>query len=82
MDLDVKDPKNPDTFFTERYEIISPTVSAHNLIIGQLYVDIGDRLTVRNLRTKEYALIDYTRRGWFAKEENFYKCEGTIFSEA
>lgn len=26
----------------ERYEIVSPPFSAHNLIIGTTYVDIGD----------------------------------------
>ena len=37
---------------------------------------------MRNLRTKEYALVDFTRRGWFGKDENFYKVEGTVFTEA
>ena len=52
----------------ERYEIVWPIISAHNLIFGNLYVDMGDRMTIRNLNNREYALIDFTRRGWFNKE--------------
>ena len=51
-------------------------------MIGTMYVDIGDTMTVRNLKTKEYALIDFTKRGWVNKEANAYKFEGKIFTSA
>jgi hypothetical protein len=47
----------PRTF--EQYEIQLPTVSLHNLLFGQLYIDVGGRMTVRNLTTREYAHVDF-----------------------
>ena len=35
--------------FGERYEIEIPAMSAHNLVIGTLYIDIGETMTVTNL---------------------------------
>lgn len=35
--------------FKERYEMEMPVMSAHNLIIGRTYVDIGDSMTVRKV---------------------------------
>lgn len=60
-------------------------MSAHNLIIGNMYVDIGDTMTVRKVAYKdglrrpdndEQATINFTRRGWFSKEE--FKLEGEV----
>jgi len=34
---------------SERYEIELPTVSAHNLILGSPYLDIGGKSTIKNL---------------------------------
>jgi hypothetical protein len=34
--------------FDETYEIQLPNFSAHNLVIGTMYVDIGENLTVIN----------------------------------
>lgn len=39
--------------FKERYELDLPVMSAHNLIIGRTYVDIGDTLTVRKVAYKD-----------------------------
>lgn len=60
----------------EKFEIISPVMSAHNLVIGTTYVDIGDNMTVTNLTTEDVALVKFTRRGWFVKES--FKLEGTV----
>lgn len=35
--------------FGERYEVIMPMLSAHNLIIGKMYIDIGDTMTVKKV---------------------------------
>lgn len=35
--------------FNERYEITAPTVSAHNLVIGTLYLDLGGKSVIRNV---------------------------------
>jgi hypothetical protein len=34
----------------DRYEIELPPLSVHNLIIGNLYIDIGDTMTITNLK--------------------------------
>jgi hypothetical protein len=39
----------------EKYEITLPTVSAHNLIIGSPYLDIGGKTIIKNLsKPNEY----------------------------
>jgi hypothetical protein len=70
----------------ERYEIDYPIVSIHNLILGELYLDVGGAYTVRKvyhegfLRPKpdreELAVVNFTRKGWFTKES--CKCEGDV----
>jgi hypothetical protein len=32
----------------ETFELIMPVLSAHNLIIGQMYIDVGESMTVIN----------------------------------
>lgn len=61
----------------EKYEIELPVMSAHNLVIGTAYVDIGETMRVLNLTTKDYAEIRFTRRSWFSKEE--FKLEGEVY---
>jgi len=34
--------------FDETYEVIPPIPSVHNLVIGTMYVDLGDTMTVIN----------------------------------
>ena len=41
------------TKFNETYEIILPVLSAHNLIVGNLYLDIGETMSVTNLTNPE-----------------------------
>jgi hypothetical protein len=35
--------------FGERYEVTYPLMSVHNLIIGKMYIDIGDTMTVKKV---------------------------------
>ena len=36
------------TRFNETYELVQPIFSIHNLVIGTMYVDIGETMTVLN----------------------------------
>lgn len=64
--------------FDETYEIVLPLLSAHNLVIGNMYVDIGETQTVVNLnRPNEKADIRFERRGWFSSES--FKFEGEAY---
>ena len=54
----------------------------HNLIFGSPYVDIGEKMIVRNLSTREYATCDFTRRGWFAKDNAAFRVDGSVYSAA
>lgn len=51
-------------------------MSAHNLIIGTTYIDIGDNMTVTNLKTNDVCVIKFTRRGWFVKQ--YFKLDGEV----
>ena len=64
--------------FEERYEMIFPVMSAHNLVIGSMYIDVGETMTVRKVGQieSEIATINFTRRGWFSKEA--FKCDGEV----
>ena len=66
----------------ESYEIVLPTLSVHNLVMGTMYLDLGEQLIVRNLNTREYAIVEFQRRGWTTKEKDYYKLEGKIYSSA
>jgi hypothetical protein len=72
--------------WNERYEVEIPIVSTHNLIVGDLYLDVGGSMTVRKVyhdgfskpmpEREETAVINFYRRGWFSKEA--CKCEGEV----
>jgi hypothetical protein len=48
------------------------------LLIGNLYIDIGESLTVINLnKPNEKCIVKFERRGWFSDES--YKLEGNVF---
>lgn len=65
--------------FDETYEVHAPTISIHNLIIGNLYADIGDTLTVINTkRPMERADVHFTRRSWFSDEAYIFQGEAFI----
>ena len=57
--------------------MVNPAVSAHNIIIGTLYIDIGGTSSVRVLENSNLkAVLNYTKKGWFAKEE--YRIDGNV----
>lgn len=64
--------------FDETYELIAPVPSVHNLVIGTMYVDIGDTMTVVNQkRPNERCEVRFERRGWLSKEP--FKLVGESF---
>jgi hypothetical protein len=63
----------------EMYEISQPVVSAHNLIIGTLYLDIGGKSIIRKCGSAEYTELDYHRRGW--SSSNSYRVDGEVFNK-
>jgi hypothetical protein len=75
----------------ERYEIEMPVMSAHNLIIGKTYVDIGDTMTIRKVAFKdgvkypdkdETCTLNFTRGTFFTKQEFKVEGEVKVFDEA
>jgi hypothetical protein len=55
--------------FNETYELNLPILSLHNLVIGSMYVDIGETMTVVNLsKPNEKCEVKFERRGWFSSE--------------
>ena len=61
----------------ETVEITSPTLSAHNLIIGTPYVDIGGTAVLRTLGDDDHLChLNFIKRGWMSKEE--FKVEGEV----
>ena len=55
--------------------------SVHNLIIGKIYVDIGETMTIVNLkRPEERCEVKFTRRSWFSKDA--FKLEGEVFTQS
>jgi oxysterol-binding protein 1 len=60
--------------FNEKYEIQQPTVSAHNLIIGNLYLDLGGKSVIRNCANNEYCELEYHKRGW--SSSNSFRVDG------
>ncbi len=63
----------------ERYEIELPTISAHNLIIGTPYLDLGGTATIKNLsKPNEISSIEFHKRGW--SESSYFRIEGVIYA--
>jgi hypothetical protein len=66
--------------FGEQYEIVQPVVSVHNLVIGTLYLDLGESLLVKCLTDPSLrADVKFERRGWFSKEDAAYKFGGDVY---
>lgn len=62
----------------ERYEIELPCISAHNLIIGTPYLDLGGTSTIKNLnKPNEICVVEFHKRGW--SESSYFRVEGEIF---
>ncbi|CDW74380.1 oxysterol-binding protein [Stylonychia lemnae] len=63
----------------EKFEIQQPVVSAHNLIIGTPYVDLGGKSIIRNCsREGEYCELEFHKRGWSASSA--FKLDGEVFN--
>lgn len=66
--------------WNETFECIPPTFSIHNLVIGQLYVDIGSSMHFSNLqRPHEKSEIKFESRGWFS--DDAFKFAGMTYVE-
>lgn len=66
--------------YDETYELILPLLSVHNLVIGNMYVDIGETLHVVSLNDPSVKCdIKFERRGWFTNEA--YKFTGESWQE-
>lgn len=64
----------------ETYELMAPTLSIHNLIVGTPYIDIGGRFKCHILGQDNLkAEVRFHKRGWFSSENQ--KCEGEISEE-
>lgn len=65
--------------YKERFFIDQPTLSAHNLIIGQPYLDVGGKGYIRNTAcpNEQYVEIEFTKRGW--SSSNYFKLEGYVY---
>lgn len=62
-----------------------PVLSAHNLVIGRMYVDAGDEMTIRKVSKRdgtkvpdkeEVCVLNFTRSGLFTRQE--FKVEGEV----
>jgi len=60
--------------------VFLPVMSLHNFIIGTPYIDIGERMIVTKLDSDVRCVIDFERRGWFAKDSEIAKVEGKVFN--
>ena len=48
--------------FEETYRMVPPTMCVHNLILGKPYIDIGGTTTITNLKTGEYAELNWQKK--------------------
>lgn len=64
--------------FSERYECEFPIMSLHNFIIGTPYIDIGETMTINKAGSKQKAVLEFHRRGWFGKDKDVCKLDGKI----
>jgi hypothetical protein len=57
----------------ERYQMVPPSISVHNLIFGTPYLDIGGKAYIRNIAcpNEQYAEIDFFKRGW--SEDTYHR---------
>ena len=63
----------------ELFEWEPPTLSFHNLVMGQPYIDVEGTATLRDLKNPDrYAVVKYHKRGWTSKENDF-KLEGSVY---
>jgi hypothetical protein len=65
--------------FGEEYWSSKPTLNVSNLIIGQMYIDIGSKVEVKCKTNGNYAKVEFHKRGWSAS--SYFKCEALIHSQ-
>jgi hypothetical protein len=66
------------TGHNERVEIIAPTLSVHNLIVGTMYLDMGGTMKVRILENPNlHCVVNFHKRGWMSKD--IAKCDGEVY---
>lgn len=52
----------------DKYEFKPPVVSAHNLIVGTMYMDIGGESVIKNCSESNlYCTLNYHKRQWLTK---------------
>ena len=65
----------------EYYRISCPSLSAHNLIMGKPYLDMGDSATITridpNKEVQDHCTVNFYRRGWTSNGNN-YKVDGDV----
>lgn len=66
--------------FNERYQVHLPQLSLHNFIIGTPYVDIGDSMEVIKVDSNLKSIIEFHKRGWFAKDKDVAKLDGYVYT--
>ena len=67
--------------FQERYEVEFPIMELHNFIIGTPYIDIAETMKINKRDSQQKAIINFSSRGWFAKDKDIAKIEGKICNE-
>ena len=53
----------------ETVQIQRPKNVAHNLVMGQMYVDMAGEMVLTNLKRKEVASINFKGTGMFSKKK-------------
>ena len=68
--------------YKELYQLHMPVISAHNLIIGTPYVDIGGKSKIKNLTTGEICKLLFHKRPWvgtgFKVNGDLYDANGKV----
>lgn len=63
----------------ETYEIIMPTLTVHNLVVGKIYIDISETQTVVNMnKPSEVCEMKFEKRGWLSKETHKFTGEAFV----
>ena len=66
--------------YGERFEIIPPGKSIHNLIIGTPYLEVQGKAYLLNCAKpkEQYAELEYFKRGW--SESTYHRVIGSVYS--
>jgi hypothetical protein len=50
--------------YEELFMITSPNMSVNNIIFGKPYMDVHGKSIIKNLKTNEYAELEFHKRGY------------------